>query len=39
MEQTAQFLDGLMMFFLSTLTVWTGIKALLALLMTIIGGW
>jgi hypothetical protein len=37
MEQIAHFLDGLMMFFLSTLTVATGIKALFVLLMSIIG--
>ncbi|WAW11684.1 hypothetical protein nACB1_043 [Acinetobacter phage nACB1] len=38
MEKIAQFLDGLMIFFCSTATVWIGIKALFALLMTTIGG-
>lgn len=37
MEKTAQFLDDLMIFFLSTVTVWIGIKALFDLLMSIIG--
>ena len=37
MEKIAQFLDGLMILFCSTATVWIGIKALFDLLMTIIG--
>ena len=38
MEKIAQFLDGLMILFCSTATVWIGIKVLFDLLMSIIGG-
>ena len=37
MKKIAQFLEGLMILFCSTATVWIGIKALFDLLMTIIG--
>lgn len=38
MEKIAQFLDGLMIFFLSTATVWIAIEALLDLLINTLGG-